>query len=395
MSPSLRTAAAGLLLRSLARRLPMRIAYPDGKVTGAEGPIMRLRRPRELRRRLGDDGEIGLGESYQAGDWDSDDLPALLTAVATGLAGIAPALQKRLWRLRRVRPPRAEEGTLEAAPSNAGRHYDLPNEMFASFLDRSMTYSSALFASRDDDLTEAQHRKIDRLLDVARVGAGSHLLEIGTGWGELAIRAARRGARVVSVTLSEQQRRLAVERLREAGVADRVEVRRCDYREVEPAPDGFDAVVSVEMVEAVGYDYWPAFAEAVLGHLRPGGRAGIQLITTDHERMLATVHAYTWIQKHIFPGGLVPSAEAIEAAFTAAGGLVEERFDFGSWHYAETLRRWRAAGEHDRTWDYYLSFCEAGFRAGYLDVSQLVVVSPERATAECPPRGDVSERTDQ
>ena len=389
----MRTALAGLLFRLLTRRMPLRVAYPRKSVTGAPGPTLVVRRPRELYRRLGAAGEIGFGEAYQAGDWDSDDLPGVLTAIATGLAGIAPRVQQRVWRLRRMRPPRAEEGTPDAARSNAERHYDLSNEMFASFLDRSMTYSSALFEDRDSDLTEAQHRKIDRLLDVTGVGAGSRVLEIGTGWGELAIRAALRGAHVVSVTLAPRQRSLALERIAAAGVADRVEVRLCDYRAIEAVPGGFDAVVSVEMIEAVGYDWWPAFAAAVLGHLRPGGRAGIQMITTDHDRMLATVNTYTWIQKYIFPGGLIPSAEAITSAFTAAGATVVERFDFGSWHYAETLRRWRTASSFDRTWNYYLAFCEAGFTAGYLDVCQLVV-SPVRATDRCPPHGDVSRRID-
>jgi cyclopropane-fatty-acyl-phospholipid synthase len=345
---------------------------------------MVLHRPDDLYARLGAAGMIGFGEAYQAGDWDCEDPAELLTVFARHLSTHARPLPAWLRRLYSLQPPVAEVNTPGGARRNIERHYDLPTRLFALFLDASMTYSSALFATRDEDFTRAQHRKIDRLLDSTGVAGGSRVLEIGTGWGELAIRAARRGARVVSVTLSSQQREVAVQRIADAGLADRVEVRLCDYRAIEPVPGGFDAVVSVEMIEAVGFDYWPVYATAVTSHLRHGGRAGLQMITTSQDRMLATRHSYTWIQKHIFPGGLVPSVEAIAAAFAAAGASAEDRFDFGSWHYAETLRRWRAAlrsrraevrglGLDDRTWNYYLAFCEAGFNAGYLDVCQLTV----------------------
>ena len=255
-----------------------------------------------------------------------------------------------------------------------------------------MTYSSALFAQDAGGapaaapglLAAAQRRKIDRLLDLARVGPSSRVLEIGTGWGELAIRAAARGALVRTVTLSEQQRALAAERIGAAGLAGRAVVELCDYRRVRGE---YDAIVSVEMIEAVGERYWPEYFAALNRLLAPGGRIGLQSITMPHRRMLATRHTHTWVLKYIFPGGLIPSVTAIQDNAARAGLRVAGRHDFGA-HYAETLRIWRerfgaaAAGLERlgfdevfrRMWQLYLSYAEAGFRSGYLDVSQFLLV---------------------
>lgn len=379
------TAVAGVIFRQALRRLPLRIAYPGGSVTGTAGPTMILHRPRAFLARLGRGGLIGFGEAYQAGDWDADDLVGLLTVLAESISTLVPPRLQRLRRLHVRRQPRAERNTPDGARQNIHRHYDLSNELFAQFLDPSMTYSSALFEG-DDDLTTAQHRKIDRLLDRTRAGSGKRVLEIGTGWGELAIRAARRGAAVTSVTLSTEQRELALRRAAEAGVADRVDIRLCDYREIEPVEGGYDAVVSVEMIEAVGEAYWPEYARVLARHLASDGRAGLQMITMAHERMRATRHTYTWMHKYIFPGGLIPSVEAMTAALGEAGLSIVDRLDFGL-DYAETLRGWRAtfAGHATqvrelgfdetflRTWNFYLAYCEAGFAARYLGVSQLVM----------------------
>jgi cyclopropane-fatty-acyl-phospholipid synthase len=381
----LRAAIAGTLFRRAAGRLPLRVAYPDGTVTGTTGPVMRLYRPGAFLRRVGADGLIGFGEAYQAGDWDSDELVELLTVFARKMAGLIPPRLQRFRGLLVKRAPRASRNTLDGSRRNVHHHYDLSNELFALFLDPSMSYSAALFDSFDEDFTVAQHRKIDRLLDRTGVGAGTRVLEIGTGWGELAIRAARRGARVASVTLSPEQRSLALRRAAEAGVVDRVDVRLRDYREIEPVAGGFDAVLSVEMIEAVGASYWPAYAAALDRHLAPDGRIGLQMITMAHERMRATRNAYTWIHKYVFPGGLVPSVPAITEILAGAGLSIEDRLDFGP-HYAETLKRWRTAfraragqvGElgfderFRRTWNFYLAYCEAGFASGYLDVCQLI-----------------------
>jgi len=245
-------------------------------------------------------------------------------------------------------------------------------------------------AFADQDLAEAQRRKIDAILDLAGVGADTSLLEIGSGWGALAIRAAQRGARVTTITLSSEQQALARERVAAAGLSDRVEVRLQDYREVDGQ---FDAVVSVEMIEAVGEEYWPTYLLAIDRALGPGGTAVIQAITMDHQRMLATRNSYGWIQKHIFPGGLIPSVEALRhLAHHRTGLRLVQSKAFGV-HYAHTLRRWRerflaqwpqiaALGFDEifrRKWEFYLAYSEAGFASGYLDVEHLVFQSPKAA----------------
>jgi cyclopropane-fatty-acyl-phospholipid synthase len=388
-----RTAVARNVFTSAVARLPLQVKFPHGQIIGGGGPaapVMVLRRPREFYRRFGASGLIGFGESYMAGDWDcadqsGDDLTALLTVLAEHAAELVPPWLQRLRRLAVRRQPGDDLQTVAGARRNIGRHYDLSNDLFALFLDESMTYSSALFTNLDEatDLAGAQHRKIDRLLDRARVGRGSRVLEIGTGWGELAIRAARRGATVRTVTISREQAELATRRIAEAGLAGQVRVELCDYRDVEGQ---FDAICSVEMIEAVGDRYWDTFFTALDQHLAPGGRIGLQTITMAHDRMLATRHTYTWIQKYIFPGGLLPSVTAIGDSLSRTRLRIVAREDFGI-HYAETLRLWRErfgahAGEvarlgfdevFRRMWNFYLSYTEAGFRAGYIDVSQLTL----------------------
>ncbi|MBU2664278.1 cyclopropane-fatty-acyl-phospholipid synthase family protein [Actinoplanes bogorensis] len=382
----MRSQMAGVLFRRAMARSAVRVRYPDGRVTGTTGPILDVRRPEALLARLGAAGLIGFGEAYQAGDWDADDLVGLLTVLAGSMGTLIPPSLQWMRHVHGARAPRAERNTPDGSRRNIHRHYDLSNDLFALFLDESMSYSSALFDHPGEDFTTAQHRKIDRLLDRTGVTLGTRLLEIGTGWGELSIRAARRGARVVSVTLSAEQRDLALRRAAEAGVASRVEVRLQDYREIPPIAGGFDAIVSVEMVEAVGAAYWPVYAEAVARRLAPGGRVGLQMITMAHDRMRTTRSTYTWIHKYVFPGGLVPSVPAMEAVFGRAGLRVHDRLDFGL-DYAETLRRWRATftgrsaevaalgfdATFARTWNFYLAYCEAGFAARYLDVSQLTL----------------------
>ncbi|WP_433200879.1 class I SAM-dependent methyltransferase [Dactylosporangium sp. CS-047395] len=387
----LRARIAAALLHRIVARLPLRVRYPDGTTLGTAGPALVLHRPDAFRRRVGAAGLIGLGESYQAGDWDADDLTGLFAVLATHVGTIVPRPLQVLRHVHGARTPRATLNTAEGSRRNIHHHYDLSNELFALFLDETMSYSAALFdadpaAATWACLPAAQDRKIDRLLDATRVGTGTRLLEIGTGWGELAIRAARRGATVHSVTLSVEQRDLALRRARAAGVADRVDVRLCDYREIAPLAGGYDAVLSVEMVEAVGERFWPDYAATVERHLAPGGRAGIQLITMAHERMRATRSTYTWIHKYVFPGGLIPSVRAMREAFAARGLGVADDLAFGR-HYEATLRLWRerftaragelsALGFDDtfrRTWDFYLAYCEAGFRTGYLDVHHLIL----------------------
>ncbi len=378
---------ADRLFRRAAARLPIRVLYPDGTRLGAADPTlptMVVHRPDEMVRRVGRYGLIGFGESYMAGDWSSTDPAGLLTEFGKRLAELIPPVLQRFRPLTVVRQPRSQRNSIAQARRNVSDHYDLSNDLFAEFLDETLTYSSALFESLPasaHDLPAAQHRKIDRLLDAAHVGPGSTVLEIGTGWGELCLRAAGRGAQVRSITLSAEQQRLATARVAAAGLRDRVDIELCDYRDVKGS---YDAVVSVEMLEAVGYQYWPTYFATLDQLVAAGGRVSIQTITMPHDRMLASRGTYTWIQKYIFPGGLIPSTESVIGITERHTRLrTVDMFSLRP-HYAETLRLWRErfTGRRDavtalgfdevfhRMWELYLAYSEAGFRSGYLDVYQ-------------------------
>lgn len=382
-------AAGGARLRAArtavgyaARVAGVRVVTADGALGAAPGaPVLEVRRAREFFARIGRDGLIGFGEGFMSGAWTAPDLTGVLTAFAGRLTGLVPPPLQRLRRLTQPSMPAAEFADRAGARRNVSRHYDLSNELFALFLDPSMTYSSALFGP-GDDLERAQLRKIDAVLDAAAVRPGARVLEIGTGWGALAVRAAtERGAHVTTVTLSEEQAALARSRVQTAGVTDRVDVQVRDYRDVEGR---YDAVVSVEMIEAVGERHWPQYFATLGRALAPGGRIGLQAITMPHEHLVATRHSWTWIHKYVFPGGLIPSERAIREHGWRDGGLsVLHRRSFGA-HYAETLRQWRerflagadAVGAlgfdpvFRRMWEFYLAYCEAGFRTGRLDVEQ-------------------------
>lgn len=378
-----RARIAEQLFRRAVHPLDVRVRMPDGSRLGSGGPDspeMRINRPAAFFHRLGVDAKIGFGEAYMVGDWTTDALAEVLTPFAERMATLIPPLLQRFRRFVDRGHPAGEENTIEGSRENIHRHYDLSNDLFGAFLDPSMMYSSALFGP-DDDLTAAQYRKIDSVLDYAGVREGSTVLEIGTGWGELAIRAAARGARVTSLTISEEQAALATQRIAAAGFADRVDVRLCDYRD---STGEYDAVVSVEMIEAVGEAYWPTFFETIGKRLRPGGRLGLQAITMDHERMLAAARSYTWVHKYIFPGGLIPSTESVEQGMLDHTRLkLQGVREFGQ-DYAHTLRLWRERFTHrwdeitelgfddvfKRMWEFYLAYSEAGFRSGYLKVHQ-------------------------
>jgi cyclopropane-fatty-acyl-phospholipid synthase len=380
-------AVADRLLRRTAAALPLRLCYPDGSVVGAADPSLPslvLHQPDRLARRIGASGLIGFGESYMAGEWDCADLAGALTVLATGVADLVPRGLQWLRPFLLHSQPRSARNSPEQARRNIAAHYDLSNAMFAEFLDETMTYSCALFdqlPASSDHLADAQRRKIDRLLDTARVGPGSRVLEIGTGWGELCVRAADRGATVHSITLSAEQRQHALQRVAAAGLSDRVRIDLTDFREVQGR---YDAVVSVEMIEAVGYSLWPEYFRALDDLVVPGGRVAIQAITMPHNRMLASRNTHTWIQKYIFPGGLLPSTQAIvEITENQTRLRTVDMFSLRD-HYAETLRLWRerftdrrdALGAlgfdavFARMWELYLAYSEAGFRSGYLDVYQ-------------------------
>ncbi|KOV81651.1 cyclopropane-fatty-acyl-phospholipid synthase family protein [Nocardia sp. NRRL S-836] len=379
----LRARIAESLFRNAVSALPVTVRLPDGRTWGAGGPVMRLVRPAEFFHRLGADAKIGFGEAYMVGDWDCDELADVLSAFAARLSTLVPpGLQRmRRWAERR----QTEVNDIAGSRQNIHRHYDLSNDLFERFLDETMTYSSALFdGDRGVDLHTAQLRKIDGVLDYAGVRAGARVLEIGTGWGALAIRAARRGATVTSLTISAEQRTLALDRVRDAGLQDRVAVHLRDYREEHGS---YDAVVSVEMIEAVGAEFWPDYFSVLDRVLAPGGRVGLQAITMPHDRMIASRASYTWIHKYIFPGGLIPSVRSIEESVRDHTRLrITQTRSFGD-DYAETLRRWRETflGRWDeiarlgfddtfrRMWEFYLAYSEAGFRVGYLGVQQFAM----------------------
>ncbi|WP_037174123.1 SAM-dependent methyltransferase [Rhodococcoides fascians] len=383
---------ADFLFRRAVAGLQVRVAMPDGEVIGAgsaDAPLMTVYRPHDFAARVGDSGLIGFGEAYMAGDWDAEDLTAVLEVFARRMASLIPKSLQRLRGLYIPKPPRSERNTTKNTRSNISRHYDLSNDLFELFLDETMTYSSALFAGAgsgndSEELADAQRRKIDRLLDRAGVGDGSRVLEIGTGWGELAIRAAARGATVRSVTLSTEQQELARKRCAAAGYGDRIQIDLLDYRLVDGE---YDAIVSVEMIEAVGHQYWGTYFETIDALLAPGGRVALQAITMPHDRMLATRNTYTWVHKYIFPGGFLPSVRAIEEVTEQHTSLrVRERLSMGD-HYARTLALWDSRFREYRSeasdlgfdevfarmWHFYLCYSEAGFRSGYLDVQQIVL----------------------
>jgi cyclopropane-fatty-acyl-phospholipid synthase len=390
----LKARVAKAILRPTVNRVPVRLTFADGSTWGAgtpDSPEMRVVRPQAFFSRLGADTKIGFGEAYMAGDWTtggSTDLADLLAPFAERLTTIVPVPLQKFRVFVDKKLPHAQRNSVEGSKKNIEAHYDLSNDLFAQFLDPSMSYSAAWFESAEQDLEAAQLRKIDGILDQAGVTAGTRVLEIGSGWGALAIRAAQRGAKVTTITISTEQAALAKERFAEAGVD--VDLQLVDYRDVTGE---YDAIVSVEMIEAVGEEYWPTYFSTIDRLLAPGGKVSIQAITMDHHRYLATRNSYGWIQKYIFPGGLIPSLDAIDQTLAEHTTLaVTDRRTLGQ-DYARTLHEWRDAFNRNwetinaqgfdetfrRMWEFYLAYCEAGFRVGYIDVFQLQMTRPKEA----------------
>lgn len=341
--------------------------------------------------RLVFDGDIGFGESYTDAEWTSNDLTALLTLIIRNMkeldpAAVNPGLPTRiatrlLHALRR--------NTTGGSRRNIRAHYDLGNDFYRLWLDaETMMYSCALFEHPAQTLADAQLAKIRRIIDLAEIRKEHHILEIGCGWGGFAIEAVRRtGCTVTGITISEAQLQLARQRVAEAGLADRIELKLTDYRDL--GREQADRIVSIEMLEAVGHEYFGLFFRKCAGALRPGGKIVLQVITIPNERYESYRNNPDWIQKHIFPGGILPSRAILESAM--ANLQVERAENIGP-HYAPTLRAWREQfnarsadlrlmGFDDafqRKWNYYLSYCEAGFSAGYIDDWQLVIGTPTK-----------------
>ncbi len=365
-------------------------AHYRGRFEGDSG-VLEIRRSFMLALRLLTRGEVGFGESYVEGHWDTPDLAALLEVLLDNEEHLERGFQgmrwSRLWD-RLVHLLRHNHRL--NSRRNIARHYDLGNDFYRCWLDDSMTYSSALFEDGDaDSLEMAQRRKYERLLDGLGARPGEHLLEIGCGWGGLAEVAASRGLRVTGVTLSREQLEYGRRRIAAAGLSDQVELRLQDYRDIQGQ---FDHAVSIEMMEAVGETYWPAYYGALRRLVRPGGRVALQVITIGDDIFPIYRGRPDFVQLYIFPGGMLPSPASMEGLARDCGlRTLETR-----WHgrdYAETLERWRtrfraAAKEigalgygetFRRMWEYYLAYCEAGFRAGSIDLVQTLLEVPGEA----------------
>jgi cyclopropane-fatty-acyl-phospholipid synthase len=370
-------------------RLTVRL--PDGTsrtfgVPGAE-PHARIHVHRDaFFRRFVLQGDLGAGESYVDGDWTREDLPLLAKLVLWNRPHLpldtpltkALNVGNDLWH-------RLRANTRRGSRRNIRYHYDLSNEFFSLFLDETMTYSSALFAQGGQTLAEAQNRKFRRLAEKAHVGPEDHVLDIGCGWGGFAIFAARTyGCRVTGITISDEQYRVARERVLAAGLADRVEIRLLDYRDLQGR---FDKIVSIEMFEALGQENWAPFFRKCEDVLAPGGLVAIQAICVPDHRFEEYARHCDWIQKWIFPGSLLASTLGICRATARAGTLGIHHLEDVGIHYALTLRRWREAflanlegvralgfdERFVRMWDYYLSTCEAAFETRSLGNLQIVL----------------------
>ncbi|MEM8695274.1 MAG: cyclopropane-fatty-acyl-phospholipid synthase family protein [Pseudomonadota bacterium] len=343
--------------------------------------------------RLMTSGSVGWYRGWAEGEWTSPEPPKLFELFVTNrptLGNTARAKGASRWRNLLAHTQR--RNNRRNARRNIEAHYDLGNDFYSAWLDETMTYSSAVFAdplSREEPLAEAQRRKVRLLLDRLDLQPGDRLLEIGSGWGGLMeIAASEYGADATGITLSTEQKAFVEDRMQRAGLQDRARVELVDYRDVGGT---FDAIASVEMVEAVGQDYWPAYLQTIADRLKPGGKAAIQLISIEERGFDAYAASADFIQTYIFPGGmLIEENRFAEIAKQAGLGWVDRRGYH--LHYAETLRRWRerydgAVSEKrlpdgfdarfHKLWRYYLMYCEGGFRAGGIDVAQVTLTKGE------------------
>ena len=368
------------------------IALPDGRVFRAEGarpgPVARLdiHEP-EVFARLVREGYLGFCEAYLDGDWSTPDLQAFMDllneddSIHHGYPGqnLAQLYERlRFWFKRNSR---------RQARRNISYHYDLGNEFYRLWLDETMTYSSALFAGGQNSLEQAQIAKYASMVDQMGVKPGDHVLEIGCGWGGFAEYAAReRGLRVTGLTISEEQLKFARERIARAGLSDQVTLKLLDYRDERGTYDG---IASIEMFEAVGERYWPVFFQSLRDRLIPGAQATLQIITVADSRWESYRNDVDFIQKYIFPGGMLPSPSALRVEIDRAGLKVARSIEFGE-SYSETLRRWHHAFDEKwdqiatmgfdarfrRMWNFYLTSCAAAFKGGRCDVTQITIARP-------------------
>jgi len=371
---------------SVTVRLPdgRELAFGDGGELHTDFRIVSYR----FARRVLASGDIGFAEGLMAGEWESNDLSALLTLLASNVERFTRLLEggpigKAIHWLRHL----SNANTKSGSRRNILAHYDLGNEFYSAWLDASMTYSSARFDAQVRDLEAGQRAKYRALAEHLELKPDDHVLEIGCGWGGFAEFAAREyGARVTGITISDEQLAYARARMEKAGLSDRVEIRRQDYRDVEGQ---FDKVASIEMFEAVGEKYWAAYFGKIADVLKPGGKAGLQIITIDERLFEKYRRRADFIQRYVFPGGMLASVERLKEE-TAKVGLVWREVEAFGQSYADTLAEWakrfkakwsdiRAMGFDERfkqLWLFYLSYCEAGFRTGRTNVVQLELAKP-------------------
>ncbi len=371
--------AIGSLTFVLPTGQPIRI---DGRTPGPEA-VVRVRDYRFIRRAFAS-GDIGFAEGYMAGEWDTPDLPAVLTAFALNFDKLAALVEGNpLTRLMNLLFHRSRRNDREGSKRNIHAHYDLGNAFYAQWLDPTMTYSSALWdQDRHASLEAGQTRKYEALAQSIALTPDKHVLEIGCGWGGFAEYAAREvGAKVTAITISPAQHEFARKRLFAQGLADKVDIQLVDYRDVQGR---FDGVVSVEMFEAVGEEYWPTYFGRIHDLLAPGGLAGLQIITIRDELFAHYRRQTDFIQRYVFPGGMLPSEQRLKQETDRAGLAWENVRRFGQ-DYADTLSQWskrfeaawddiRPLGFDERfrrLWKFYLAYCEAGFRTERTNVIQL------------------------
>lgn len=367
---------------------------PDGRLFRAEGPeagpVAELRvHDEDTFARLVREGDLGFCDAYIEGGWSTPDLQAFLDFLQSdndvlydgfpGMFFVRIYERMRHWMNR---------NTKEQAKKNISYHYDLGNEFYALWLDETMTYSSALFQTGQESMEAAQTAKYASMVDEMGAQPGDHVLEIGCGWGGFAEYAAKeRGLRVTGLTISEEQLKFAEERIEKAGLSHLVDFKLQDYRDEQGQYDG---IASIEMFEAVGEKYWPAYFETVRERLRPGKQATLQIITLTEERFETYRKGVDFIQKYIFPGGMLPSRTALKDEVAKAGLHFVKSVEFGE-SYSQTLRRWHETfnaqwdrvqelGFDDRfrrMWNFYLTSCAAAFHSGNCDVTQVTISRPE------------------
>lgn len=366
------------------------LTLPDGSQHrlgpgGAPETVMVINRWRAVRRLLAQ-GDMGFVESYLDGDWDSPD-PSKVVEIAVinrpsaktnDLQGFWHWFKNRLGHLRR-------SNTKRGAKRNIAAHYDLGNAFYEQWLDPTMTYSSAYYTSEDQPLDEAQTEKYRRIGDMLQLKPEHSVLEVGFGWGGFAEFAVKEyGCRITGLTLSEEQLKFASDRMQKQGIADKVDLRLQDYRDVDGQ---FDRIASIEMFEAVGEENWPQYFDMIRDRLTPGGEAALQIITIDDEFYHRYRSGSDFIQRYIFPGGMLPSVSALTNEIDRARLNLADVTTFGD-SYAVTLREWRERfmgawssieplgfdERFRRMWEMYLAYCEGGFRAKSIDVGQFKIV---------------------